>query len=99
MILKIQFSAKKSQKNICYTEIHTPVEEFMRFKEELIFTGVNHPSYLFTNIVKKINFFFHKSGSFQQFFHFNTQKGLQIILRSLELQKQILTAVSINLHY
>ena len=44
MILKIQFSAKKSQKNICYTEIYTPVEEFMRFKEELIFTGVNHPS-------------------------------------------------------
>ena len=58
MILKIQFSAKKSQKNICYTKIHTPVEEFMRFKEELIFTGVNHPSYLFSNIVKKINLFF-----------------------------------------
>ena len=57
MILKIQFSAKKSQKNICYTEIHTPVEKFMRFKEELIFTGVNHPLYLFSNIVKKINFF------------------------------------------
>ena len=58
MILKIQFSAKKSQKNICYTEIHNPVEEFMGFKEELIFTGVNHPLYLFPNIVKKINFFF-----------------------------------------
>ena len=87
MILKIQFSAEKSQKNICYTEIHTPVEEFMRFEEELIFMGVNHPSYLFSNIVKKINFFFfHKSGLFQQFFHFNTQKGLQIILRSLVLQ-------------
>ena len=58
MILKIQFSAKKSQKNICYTEIHTLVEEFMRFEEECIFTGVKHPSYLFSNIVKKINFFF-----------------------------------------
>ena len=58
MILKIQFSAKKSQKNICYTEIHTPsVEKFMRFEEKLIFTGVNHPSYLFSNIVKKIIFF------------------------------------------
>ena len=53
MILKIQFSAKISQKNICYTEIHTPVEEFMSFKEELVFTGVNHPSYLFSNILKK----------------------------------------------
>ena len=53
MILNIQFSAKKSQKNICYTEIHTPVEEFMSFKEELVFTGVNHPSYLFSNILKK----------------------------------------------
>ena len=88
MILKIQFSAKKSQKNIFYTEIYTPVEEFMRFKEELIFTEVNHPSYLFSNIVKKINFFFHNSGLFQQVFHFNTQKGLQIILRSLELQNR-----------
>ena len=58
MILKIQFSIKKSQKNICYTEIHTPVEEFMRFKEEMIFTGVNHPSCLFSNIVRKIIFFF-----------------------------------------
>ena len=56
MILKIQFSAKKSQKNICYTEIHTPVEGFIRF-EELIFTGIHHPSYLFSNIVKKIHFF------------------------------------------
>ena len=67
MILKIQFSAKKSQKNICYTEIHTPVEELMRFKEELIFTGVNHPSYLFSNIVKKIIFFFIKVLYFNNF--------------------------------
>ena len=67
MILKIQFSAKKSQKNICYTEIHIPVEEFMRFKEELIFTGVNHPSYLFSNIVKKIIFFFIKGVYFNNF--------------------------------
>ena len=69
----------------------------MRFEEELIFTGVNHPSYLFSNIVKKIIFFFHKSGLFVQFFYFNTQKGLQIILRSLELQKEILIVSSINL--
>ena len=66
MILKIQFFAKKSQKNICYTEIHTPVEEFMSFKE-FIFTGVNHPSYLFSNIVKKINFFFIKVDYFNNF--------------------------------
>ena len=70
MILKIQFSANKSQKNICYTEIPTPVEEFMRFEEELIFTGVNHHSYLFSNILKKIIFFFHQSRLLQQFFHF-----------------------------
>ena len=72
--LKNSIFGQKISKNICYTKIHTPVEEFMRFKEELIFTGVNHPSYLFSNIVKTINFFFHKSGLFQQFFHFNTQK-------------------------
>ena len=71
----------------------------MSFKEELVFTGVNHPSYLFSNILKKINFFFHKSRLFQQFFHFNTHKGLQVILQLLELQKQLLTALSINLHY
>ena len=57
MIVKIQFSAKKSQK-IYYIEIHTLVEEFMSFKEELVFTGVNHPSYLFSNILKKIKNFF-----------------------------------------
>ena len=62
----------------------------MSFKEELGFTGVNHPSYLFSNILKKINFFFHNSRLFQQFFHFNTHKGLQVILQLLELQKQIL---------
>ena len=56
--LKNSIFGQKISKNICYTKIHTPVEEFMRFKEELIFTGVNHPSYLFSNIVKKINFFF-----------------------------------------
>ena len=41
---------QKNLKKICYTEIHTPVAEFMSFKEKLVFTGVNHPSYLFSNI-------------------------------------------------
>ena len=80
MILKIQFLAKKSQKNICYTEIHTPVEEFMRFKEELIFTGVYHPSYLFSNIVKKINFFFIKVVYFNNFSILTLIRGLLLLL-------------------
>ena len=71
----------------------------MSFKEESVFVGVNHPSYLFSNILKKINFLFHKSRFFEQFFHFNTHKGLQEILQLLELQKHLLTAISINLHY
>ena len=31
----------------------------MSFNEELVFTGVNHPSYLFSNIVE-INHFYEK---------------------------------------
>ena len=57
MILKIQFSAKKTQKNMLHRNTY-PVEEFMSFKEELVFTGVNHPSYLFANMLKTIHFFF-----------------------------------------
>ena len=75
MILKIQFSIKKSQKNICYTEIHTPVEEFIKFEEELFFTGVNQPSYLFSNIVKKINFFFIKVVHFNNFSILTHRRG------------------------
>ena len=73
--LKNSIFGQKSQKNICYTEIHTPVEEFMRFEEELIFAGVNHPSYLFSNIVKKIIFFSIKVVYFNNFSILTHRRG------------------------